>query len=141
LGDRLGRHDAARDAAWRAFQRDPVGYGPFLVPELAEAGRTLVGLAGTVSTLGALVQGLTHYDRERIHHSVLTAADVASWCDRLAAEPAVARARRPAIAPGREDVIVGGVVVLKETMARFSFDHCVVSEADLLDGIAASIAN
>jgi DNA-binding CsgD family transcriptional regulator len=33
----LGRHDAARDAAWRAFQRDPVGYGPFLVPELAEA--------------------------------------------------------------------------------------------------------
>ena len=33
----LGRHDAARDAAWRAFQRDPVGHGPFLVPELAEA--------------------------------------------------------------------------------------------------------
>jgi ATP/maltotriose-dependent transcriptional regulator MalT len=33
----LGRHDAARDAAWRAFERDPVAYGPFLVPELAEA--------------------------------------------------------------------------------------------------------
>jgi DNA-binding CsgD family transcriptional regulator len=33
----LGRHDAARDAAWRAFQRDPVGFGPFVVPELAEA--------------------------------------------------------------------------------------------------------
>jgi DNA-binding CsgD family transcriptional regulator len=37
LGNGLGRYDAARDAAWRAFQRDPVGYGPFLVPELAEA--------------------------------------------------------------------------------------------------------
>jgi hypothetical protein len=37
LGNGLGRHDAARDAAWRAFQRDPVGYGSFLVPELAEA--------------------------------------------------------------------------------------------------------
>jgi DNA-binding CsgD family transcriptional regulator len=37
LGNGLGRHDAARDAAWRAFQRDPVGYAPFLVPELAEA--------------------------------------------------------------------------------------------------------
>jgi DNA-binding CsgD family transcriptional regulator len=37
LGNGLGRHDAARDAAWRAFQRDPVGYGPFIVPELAEA--------------------------------------------------------------------------------------------------------
>jgi DNA-binding CsgD family transcriptional regulator len=37
LGNGLGRHAAARDAAWRAFQRDPVGYGPFIVPELAEA--------------------------------------------------------------------------------------------------------
>src|SRR5580693_3836608 len=37
LHNGLGRHDAARDAAWRAFQRDPLGYGPFLVPELAEA--------------------------------------------------------------------------------------------------------
>ena len=37
LGNGLGRHDAARDAAWRAFQRDPVGHGPFIVPELAEA--------------------------------------------------------------------------------------------------------
>jgi ATP/maltotriose-dependent transcriptional regulator MalT len=37
LANGLGRHDAARDAAWRAFQRDPLGYGPFVVPELAEA--------------------------------------------------------------------------------------------------------
>jgi DNA-binding CsgD family transcriptional regulator len=37
LHNGLGRHAAARDAAWRAFQRDPLGYGPFLVPELAEA--------------------------------------------------------------------------------------------------------
>src|SRR5580700_9245045 len=37
LGNGLGRHDAARDAAWHAFQHDPVGYGPLLVPELAEA--------------------------------------------------------------------------------------------------------
>lgn len=37
LDNGLGRHDAARDAAWRAFQRDPLAYGTFLVPELAEA--------------------------------------------------------------------------------------------------------
>jgi len=144
LTERFLHHDPPQEAELTeaaAFVDRELARAQATVPELAEAGRTLVGLAGTVSTLGALVQGLTHYDRERIHHSVLTAAAVASWCDRLAAEPAVARARRPAIAPGREDVIVGGVVVLKETMARFSFDHCVVSEADLLDGIAASIAN
>jgi exopolyphosphatase/guanosine-5'-triphosphate,3'-diphosphate pyrophosphatase len=59
--------------------------------------------------------------------------------DRLAAEPAAARARRGGMAPGREDVIVGGVLVLKETMARFSFKRCIVSEADLLDGITAGL--
>jgi DNA-binding CsgD family transcriptional regulator len=37
LNNGLGRHDAARDAAWQAFQRDPIGAGPFLVPELVEA--------------------------------------------------------------------------------------------------------
>jgi ATP/maltotriose-dependent transcriptional regulator MalT len=37
LANGLGRHDAARDAAWRAFQRDQLGFGPFIVPELAEA--------------------------------------------------------------------------------------------------------
>ncbi len=37
LDNGLGRHDAARDAAWRAFQSDQLGYGPFVVPELAEA--------------------------------------------------------------------------------------------------------
>ena len=37
LYNALGRHDAARDAAWRAFERDELAYGPFLVPELAEA--------------------------------------------------------------------------------------------------------
>jgi DNA-binding CsgD family transcriptional regulator len=37
LNNGLGRHEAARDAAWRAFQRDQLGYGPFIVPELAEA--------------------------------------------------------------------------------------------------------
>ena len=109
---------------------------------VAEAGRWRAHpgrSAGTISTLGALALGLTHYDRDRIHHSVLSAAVVAEWCDRLAAEPSAARAARPAIAAGREDVIVGGVVVLREVMGRFGFERCIVSETDLLDGIAASL--
>jgi ATP/maltotriose-dependent transcriptional regulator MalT len=47
----LGRHDAARDAAWRAFERDPVGYGPFLVPEVAEAASRTGDLALVRATL------------------------------------------------------------------------------------------
>jgi exopolyphosphatase/guanosine-5'-triphosphate,3'-diphosphate pyrophosphatase len=109
------------------------------LPELADRGRVLVGLAGTVSTLGALSQGLTHYERDRIHGTRLSQADVRLWCDRLAAERSRQRAQRPGLSPGREDVIVGGVVVLREVMERFGFEYCTVSEADLLDGIAATL--
>jgi exopolyphosphatase/guanosine-5'-triphosphate,3'-diphosphate pyrophosphatase len=110
------------------------------LPRLAGEGLTLVGLAGTVSTLGALAQGLSHYDRDRIHHFVLHAPVVADWCVRLAAEPSAARGRRPGMAPGREDVIVGGALVLREAMGRFGFPVCLVSEADILDGIVASLS-
>jgi len=102
--------------------------------------RQELGLAGTVSSLGALAQGLSHYDRDRIHHFVLEAGVVRSWCDRLAAQTTTERAQLPGLAAGREDVIVGGVVVLRETMERFGFPTCLVSEADLLDGLVASLA-
>jgi exopolyphosphatase/guanosine-5'-triphosphate,3'-diphosphate pyrophosphatase len=142
LTERFLHHDPPRpdelEAATR-FVHTELDRAEATVPRLAEPGILLIGLAGTVSTLGALAQGLPHYDRDRIHHFVLEAATVSEWCDRLAAEPAGARARRGAVAPGREDVIVGGVIVLRETMSRFGFERCLVSEADILDGIAASL--
>jgi ATP/maltotriose-dependent transcriptional regulator MalT len=55
----LGRHDAARDAAWRAFQRDPLGYGPFLVPELAEA----ASRTGDVALVTAALEWLSERTR------------------------------------------------------------------------------
>jgi exopolyphosphatase / guanosine-5'-triphosphate,3'-diphosphate pyrophosphatase len=102
------------------------------------AGSRLVGLAGTVSTLSALEQGLAHYDRERLHHSVLSAAVVGRWCDTLLAEPAAARAARPGMVDGRQDVIAGGALVLRSVMARFGFAECLVSESDILDGLILS---
>jgi exopolyphosphatase/guanosine-5'-triphosphate,3'-diphosphate pyrophosphatase len=98
----------------------------------------LVGLAGTVSTLASLQLEMVGYDRDRIHHSVLSAADVAGWYRRLATEPAAARLARPGMVPGREDVIVGGAMVLDAVMRRFGFDECLVSEADILDGLIDS---
>ena len=100
--------------------------------------RRLVGLAGTVSTLASLQLGVIEYDRDRIHHAVLGAMDVGAWYRRLAAEPAAARLARPGMVPGREDVIVGGAMVLDAGMRRFGFDECLVSEADILDGLIAS---
>jgi exopolyphosphatase/guanosine-5'-triphosphate,3'-diphosphate pyrophosphatase len=111
------------------------------IPVLVDGGRPLrlVGLAGTVSTLASLELGLVDYDRERIHHAVLTAESVARWCDVLGAEPVVERGRRPGLAPGRQDVIVGGALVLREVMRRFHLPECIVSEADILDGLIMSL--
>ena len=99
----------------------------------------LVGLAGTVSTLASLELGLADYDRDRIHHAVLSEETVVRWCDVLGAEPIKERERRRAIPAGRRDVIVGGALVLREVMGRFGLGECTVSEADILDGLVMSI--
>lgn len=103
------------------------------------AGRRLIGLAGTVSTLSMLTQRLTVYDWSRIHHSVLDLSTVDRWCGVLAAEPAAERALRPGMVEGREDVIVAGALVLRGVMRRLGFDRCIVSESDILDGLAESV--
>ena len=101
--------------------------------------RRLVGLAGTVSTLAALHVGLDEYDRDRLHHSILTADNVNDWYRTLAAEVREARLDRAGMVVGREDVIVGGAMILALVMARFGFDECLVSEADILDGMVAGL--
>jgi exopolyphosphatase/guanosine-5'-triphosphate,3'-diphosphate pyrophosphatase len=99
----------------------------------------LVGLAGTVSTLTSLELGLVHYDRDRIHHAVLTAEAVARWCAVLGAERVEERAQRPGLPPGRQDVIFGGALVLREVMTNLGFGECIVSEDDILDGLIMSL--
>ena len=103
-------------------------------------GARLVGLAGTVSTLASLELGLgPEYDRERVHHSVLTGEAVGRWCDLLGRERVATRVARPAIPLGRADVIFGGALVLREVMSRLGCDRCIVSESDILDGLVMSI--
>ncbi len=99
----------------------------------------LIGLAGTVSTLGSLSKGFESYDRDRVHHTVLSSREVEDWLDKLASEPASARAERPGMEPGRADVIVGGVLILSEVMSAFGRRTCLVSEADILDGMVAGL--
>jgi exopolyphosphatase / guanosine-5'-triphosphate,3'-diphosphate pyrophosphatase len=103
------------------------------------AAHRLVGLAGTVTTLASLHLGLEHYDRDQIHHAVLSVGDVYDWYRTLASEVTAARLDRAGMVPGREDVIVGGALILAAVMTRFGFDECLVSEADILDGMAAGL--
>jgi exopolyphosphatase / guanosine-5'-triphosphate,3'-diphosphate pyrophosphatase len=100
---------------------------------------TLVGVAGTVTTLAAMALELPRYDPERIHHSVLTAAVVEELTARLAAMDHDARAAVPVMHPGRVDVIVAGALILREILRQTGLDRIIVSEHDILDGIAASI--
>lgn len=112
------------------------------IPALEDVGggpRRLVGLAGTVSTLASLELGLAEYDRARIHHAVLGLDAVTRWCDTLGAEPVAVRARHAGLPVGRQDVIFGGALILREVMVRFDLPQCVVSEADILDGLIMSL--
>ncbi len=118
----------------RSALRDARDEFPHVAPE-----SRLVGVAGSVTTLAALELGLDGYDPARTHHAVLTRHAVDHWYEVLAAEPASERARRRAVAPGREDVIAGGALVLREVMGTFGFDQCIVSETDILDGLAMSL--
>jgi exopolyphosphatase/guanosine-5'-triphosphate,3'-diphosphate pyrophosphatase len=100
---------------------------------------TLVGLAGTVAALAAIDQGLDTYDRNRLHHYLLTGEAVERLLVTLAGEPTAARRRRPGVEHDRADVIVGGTVVLAELMRHFGFDACLTSEADILDGLVSTL--
>ena len=100
---------------------------------------TFVGLAGTVSTVAAVELGLASYDRDRIHHFVLTKAAVEDVFRTLATEPLADRIHNPGLERERADVIVGGLL-------RAGVDHAAGSgstsawcrEADILDGLVRS---
>jgi exopolyphosphatase/guanosine-5'-triphosphate,3'-diphosphate pyrophosphatase len=103
--------------------------------------RTLVGLAGSVTTVVALALGLTEYDATRIHHTRVSAAEVSAVTRRLLAASRAERAAIPVMHPGRVDVIGGGALVLDTVLRRCGFDSVVASEHDILDGIAFSAIN
>jgi exopolyphosphatase/guanosine-5'-triphosphate,3'-diphosphate pyrophosphatase len=108
------------------------------IPAAAEA-RTLVGLAGTVTTVAAVEIGLETYDRDRIHHFHLTHEAAEDVFRTLAIESRADRVHNPGLEEARADVIVGGCCVLVALFRRLGFDEMIVSEADILDGLALSL--
>jgi exopolyphosphatase/guanosine-5'-triphosphate,3'-diphosphate pyrophosphatase len=102
--------------------------------------RTLVGLAGSVTTVAALALGLPEYDATRIHHSRIPAGDVRRVSDTLLAMTRVERAALPVMHPGRVDVIGAGALVLRRIMDATGAADVLVSEHDILDGVAWSLA-
>src|SRR5262249_13795668 len=101
--------------------------------------RTLVGLAGSVTTVAAIALGQAEDDSARIHHSRISAAQVHGIADDLLAMTRAARAAIPGLQPGRKAVIGAGRLVLDRIVTRFGFAEVLVSEHDILDGIAWSL--
>ncbi|GGU94750.1 hydrolase [Streptomyces albospinus] len=105
---------------------------------LSEAA-TLVGLAGSVTTVAAIALGLDHYDSAAIHHSRISLAKVREITEDLLTSTHAERAASPVMHPGRVDVIGAGALVLLSIMERIDAEEVVVSEHDILDGIAWSM--
>jgi exopolyphosphatase/guanosine-5'-triphosphate,3'-diphosphate pyrophosphatase len=106
-----------------------------------EKAASLIGLAGSVTTVAALALKLDKYDAERIHGSRISAAQVHEVTQKLLT---MTKAERAALGPmheGRVDVIGGGALVLDRIMTLGKFSEVVISERDILDGIARALSH
>jgi exopolyphosphatase/guanosine-5'-triphosphate,3'-diphosphate pyrophosphatase len=123
-------------AAAREYVRDAIAGG---VAVLGRGREQLIGVAGTITTLAALALGLKKYDRERVHGSRLARADVEDWSRRLLSTSAEEIAKIGPVAPGREDVIASGSLILSIVMEVLNAGDVLVSEHDILDGLVAEL--
>lgn len=108
------------------------------LPAMAEA-TTVVGLAGTITTIAAVEIGLDEWDRDAIHHFRLTRDAIEDVFRTLATENLEDRKHNPGLEDARADVIVAGACILVALVRWLDADECLVSESDILDGLVASM--
>jgi exopolyphosphatase/guanosine-5'-triphosphate,3'-diphosphate pyrophosphatase len=141
MTERHLRSDPPDPGEIRAAERDigaAVDRALAVVP--GQQAATLVGLAGSVTTVVAIALGLTAYQPERIHHARVSYDEVAKVTADLLAMTVAQRMEIPVMHPGRADVIGAGAMVLRVVMERAGASSVVASEHDILDGIAWSLA-
>ena len=107
--------------------------------DLSEAA-SLVGLAGSVTTVAALALELPTYDAERIHLARIGAEQVKAVTTMLLGATRAERAALPVMHPGRVDVIGAGALILRTVMEQTHLDSVLASEHDILDGMALALA-
>ena len=130
--ERTAARETARRILAEAFEHVPV-----------EQARCWVGVAGTVTTLSAVAQNLPKYDSEAIHLSRLPLPQLHQVVDELLSLSREGRLAFRAMHPGRVDVIGGGALIVEvlaeELSSRAGITELVISEHDILDGIALSL--
>jgi exopolyphosphatase/guanosine-5'-triphosphate,3'-diphosphate pyrophosphatase len=108
--------------------------------EIRSCTQAVIGVAGTITSLGALALGLEEYDRDRVHGYGLTAEALDEQLQRLASVPVDERRKLRPLDPERAPVIVAGAVIAQQALAFFGVDVLEISERDILDGAALAAA-
>ncbi|MEV4260421.1 Ppx/GppA phosphatase family protein [Kribbella sp. NPDC049584] len=106
---------------------------------LAQA-RAFIGVAGTCTTVAAVALGLPQYDRTAVHHARLSADELRQATTWLTTSTRADRAALHSIHPGRVDVIGAGALILQRLFDRLPVNALTVSEHDILDGVALTLA-
>ncbi|WP_224982363.1 Ppx/GppA phosphatase family protein [Geomonas agri] len=103
------------------------------------SGATLVGTAGTATTLAAIDLGMTDYDYKKVNNHTLPLAKVEAMFERLLPLTPQQRLQVPGLEPGREDLIIAGILVVLTTMREFGFRTFKVSDSGLLEGLILGV--
>ena len=110
------------------------------LPASPWSARRLVGLAGTVTTLATMRLELARYDSAQVNGLTLTRAQIEQRLGQLAAMPLSQRRQVAGLSPGRADIIVAGVCIVAEIMARFGMDELLVSDRGVRWGLLWELA-
>jgi exopolyphosphatase/guanosine-5'-triphosphate,3'-diphosphate pyrophosphatase len=115
-----------------AFIREKLAVGDWtaLTP-----GATLVGTAGTVTTMASMLMKLINYDRNLINNQVIDIESIMTLLIKLAKETTSERLKHPGLHPRRADVIVAGLVLVSTIMDFFSKAKIIISDNSLLEGL------
>ncbi|WCC80401.1 Ppx/GppA phosphatase family protein [Cutibacterium equinum] len=132
-------HDDPPTATQRDQARTYVREMLVACPVDVAAARTVVGVAGTVTSLSAIHQGLTQYDRAKVHRSVLTADEVSALTDKLLASTVDEVEQMGPLKRRRAEVLCGGALIIDEVCRQATAGELVVSETDILDGIVLAM--
>lgn len=139
LTDRcLLRHPVSKEGVGAASDAAAVALSS---PEPLVDATRIIGVAGTFTSIAAIVLGLGEYDRTQVHHTELSIGDIEATVDRLARMKPAEVAAIPSLDPRRAPVILGGAIVATAAMRALSATTVSVSEHDLLDGLAAELSS
>jgi exopolyphosphatase/guanosine-5'-triphosphate,3'-diphosphate pyrophosphatase len=130
------RHDPPLASELRALEarvRDALADAPAF-PE-GEGPPALIGTAGTVTTLAAMLLGLPSYDPEKVHGAAAGREAVERLYREVAAQPVSERLQRPGLHPMRADVIAGGLALVLGIMDRYGAGSITASDDGLLEGL------